>query len=250
LNNSSNTTYHFRAVGRNSTGNTVYGQNMTFTPGSTTASLNVSKTVRNLSSGSAGFSTTTYANPLDVVMFMITIQSNNNQDLSNVNVRDTLPANLIYKGNVIVSGNSNYSGDITSGMNFGTISSNQTITITYQAQVAAATNFSYGTTTLTNNVSLTCSNLTNTPTSNASVIVTRATVYGASTVSTGLTNNFWTDSFLLPLMIALGGLWMIKSGMFFGLEKWVYNKRKNSKTFRTEKELDSRIAKIRELEKI
>jgi len=246
---SNNATYHYRAVAQNNNGNTVYGQDMTFTTGTTTGTLSVAKTVRNLSTGT-GFANSVSASPSDVLMFMITVQATGNQDINNAYVRDTLPANLIYKNNLVVSGTSNYSGDINSGMNFGTITAGQTITITYQAQVAPASNFSYGTTTLTNSVSVTSSNTNYTPTSNASVFVTRTAVYGASTISTGLTNRFWVDSFFLPLMIALGGIWMLRSGMFFGIEKWFDNSKRKGKDYKAQKELDSRIAEIKKLEKV
>ena len=192
----------------------------------TNGNLTLTKAVRNLTSGS-GFSTSTYANPSDTLMFMITVQANGNQDIQNVFVRDILPANLIYGNQLVVARSNNaynnYSGDIISGINLNTIPAGQTVTITYQAQVAGAQNFSYGTTTLNNLASVTSSaqNLTAT----ASAIVTRASVLGASTVSTGLTNNFWIDSFILPLIITLIAIWMWKSGMFFGIEKWLIEKK-------------------------
>jgi hypothetical protein len=46
----------------------------------------------------------------------------------------------------------------------------------------------------------------------------------------------------------LAGIWMLRSGMFFGVEKWIDSKRKKTRGYRTEKELNSRIAEIRELE--
>jgi len=42
--------------------------------------------------------------------------------------------------------------------------------------------------------------------------ITYGQVAGASTVSTGLTNNFLTDSFLLPLLLIAAGLWFYFSG--------------------------------------
>ncbi len=246
-----NTTYHYRAVAQTSSGNTVYGQDMTFNSGSTTSNtLNVIQQVRNLSSGQSGFSSSVSANPLDTVMYMITIQSNGNQEVNNVYIRDILPSNLIYKNNQIVSGANNYSGDITSGINFGTITPYQTITITYQAQVAGAANFAYGTTTLTGNISVTGSNLNYNPITPASVFVTRTAVYGVSSISTGLTNNFLTDSFLLPLIIVLTGIWILKSGLFFGIEKWIDIKKRERKNYKSEKELISRISQIQKTESI
>ena len=253
--------YHFRAVAQSCSGSTVYGQDTT-TYGSQTSNSNltVTKTVKNITSGS-GFATTTNANPSDVLLFMITLQANG-QDAQNVVVRDSLPANLIYNNQVIVActtnngsnnyncngNNYNYSGNILSGVNLNTIYAGQTVTITYQTQVASITNFSYGSTTLNNNVSVTSSNGSN-PSATASVFVTRSAVYGASTVSTGLTNNFWADSFFLPLLITLIGIWMWKSGAFFGIEKWLDSKKKNRNGYKSEKELQNRIAMIQKTEK-
>jgi uncharacterized repeat protein (TIGR01451 family) len=254
---SSNTTYHFRAVAQDCSGNTVYGQDMTINSNDPNGNLTVIKTVRNLTSGS-GFTSSTYASPSDMLMFMITLQATGNHDIQNVFVRDTLPTNLIYNNQLIVActtnynnctnNNYNYSGNISSGITLNTIYAGQTVTITYQTQVASAQNFAFGTTTLYNNVSVISSNGTN-GTSNASVIVTRGSVLGASTISTGLTNNFWVDSFLLPLLITLIGLWMWRSGMFFGIEKWLDNKKKIRRGYKAEKELSNRIAMIQKTEK-
>jgi uncharacterized repeat protein (TIGR01451 family) len=215
----------------------------------TVANLLVTKTVKNLTSNTV-FSASTNANPGDTLMFMITLRADG-QNVQNVFVRDTLPAGLIYQNQLIVARSNNYnnnynnySGDIISGINLNTISASQTVTITYQAQVAGAQNFNFGTTTLTNNVYVTSSQSGYNPSSNASVFVTKTGVLGASTISTGLTNNFWVDSFLLPLLIALIGAWMWKSGMFYGIEKWIDNKRKIRKGYKAEKELSARIAKI------
>ncbi len=240
--------YHFRAAAKDCSGNTIYGQDTTFTNGTGTETgyLTVNETVRNLTTGS-GFANSVSASPGDVLMFMITIQTPTNQTVSNIVLRDNFPANLIYKDQLIVSGTNNYSGDIVSGLNINSISGGQTATITYQAQLASAPNFAYGTTTINDNISVTSSNSGYTPVNNASVIVTRAGVYGASTISTGLTNNFWVDSFFLPLLIALIGIWMWKSGMFFGVEKWLINQKKIRNSFKSERELNKRIAAIKNL---
>jgi uncharacterized repeat protein (TIGR01451 family) len=217
--------------------------------------LTINKTVRNLTAGSSGFSNSVYANPGDVLMFMITLQANGSSSIQNVFVKDTFPANLIYQNQLIVSGATNYynnSGNIISGIDLGTISAGQSATITYQAQVASAYNFSYGSTTLTNSVYATSTNSgygTN-PTASASVMVNRTAVYGASTISTGLTNNLLVDSFILPLLISLLGILMLKLGMFTGVEKWFDNRKKITRSYRAEKELNKRIINIRRTEQI
>ena len=215
----------------------------------TTSTLTVTKTVKNLTSNS-GFLTSISANPQDVLMFMITLQVSGNQDIQNVVVKDILPATLIYNNQLVVSRSggaySNYSGDIVSGLNLNTIPAGQTVTITYQAQVAGPSSFSYGTTTINNNSYIT-SSASGYNTATASVIVTKAGVLGASTISTGLTNNFWLDLFILPLLITLILIWGWKLGLFLWLEKWIDEKKKNHHIYKTEKEFASRIAKIQKI---
>ena len=142
--------------------------------------------------------------------FAVTLQANG-QDVHNIMVRDVLPANLIYRGNLTVNTNSNYGGDITSGVNIGTVYAGQSVVVAYQTQVASTANFSYGATTLSNNATVTSSE-SGTQTAAATVMVNKSLVYGATTVSTGLTNNFLTDSFLLPLLLIILGLWFCFSG--------------------------------------
>ena len=146
-------------------------------------------------------------------IFILTLQGSS-QDAHNVVVRDILSANLIYKGSLTVNGSS-YGGDITSGVNIGTIYANQTTVVSYQVQVAPTGSFSYGATTLTSNATVT-SNEAGAQTAIATVIVNKSLVYGAATVatdvSTGLTNNFFTDSFFLPLLMIIAGLWFYFSG--------------------------------------
>jgi uncharacterized repeat protein (TIGR01451 family) len=246
-NSYNNNSYHFRAAAQNCAGNIVYGQDTTtYNNNNYSGSLTVTETVRNLSNGS-GFANTVNAVPGDVLLFMITLQAGG-QDVQNVFVRDYLPSNLIYNNQLVVSGSSyNYSGNITSGINLGTISAGQTVTVTYQVQVAGASNFAYGSTTLNDNISVTSSSANN-PVNNASVVVTRSAVYGASIISTGLTNNLWVDSFFLPLLLTLICIWLWKSGMLFGIEKWINNKSKTHKGYKAEKELKNRIALIQEIE--
>ena len=221
----SGTTYHFRAVAQGNSG-TVYGQDMTFTTSGSgyynynnnnNGSLSITKQVIDLSSGNLSWTTSVNAKPSDILSFAITLYAGN-QDLHNVIVRDILPVNLIYKGNLIVNTSSNYSGDITSGVNIGTVYANQSVIVSYQVQVAPDANFSYGATTLTNNASVT-SNERGTQNASATVIVNKSLVYGASTTassaSTGLTNNFFTDSFFLPLLLIISGLWFYFSGKIY-----------------------------------
>ncbi len=219
---SAGTTYHFRAVAQGNYG-TVYGQDMTFYSSGTGTGyygngiLTVNKKAIDLTSGGLIWATSINANPSDVLTFAITLQANG-QDIHNVIVKDILPANLIYKGNLTVNTNTNFGGDITSGVNIGTVYSSQPIIVSYQAQVASAGNFSYGTVTMNNNATIT-STESGAQTATANVVVTRTLVQGAATVSTGLTNNFLADSFFLPLLIIIASLWLYFSGAAFSFGK-------------------------------
>ncbi len=55
-------------------------------------------------------------------------------------------------------------------------------------------------------------------------IIYQPTVLGASTVNTGLTDNFWVDSFFMPLLLILAGLWLYFSGKAFKFADWLKKK--------------------------
>ncbi|MHB8871906.1 MAG: hypothetical protein ACYC5G_05630, partial [Candidatus Doudnabacteria bacterium] len=68
-------------------------------------------------------------------------------------------------------------------------------------------------------------------------------VLGITDVSTGLTNNFLVDSFFLPLMIALAGIWLFKSRVF-GFNSWIDSRRIKHTDYLANKKLKTRIAEI------
>lgn len=215
-----NTTYHYRAVAQNNNG-IVYGQDMTFytsNSGSYTAVLSVAKRVYNATSGTNAWLTTASASKNDILVFAITLQPGS-QNVNNVFVRDILPTGLIYNGNLRLNAQ-NYSGDITSGINIGTVYANQPTVISYQVQVSPYYAFSYGLNTLTNTATVTSSEA-GTQTAVASVFVTYSAVSGATTISTGLTNNFLVDSFFLPLALIILMLWFYFSGKAYNLADYI-----------------------------
>ncbi len=248
-----NATYHFRAVAQGNSG-IVYGQDLTFSTGAGNVGnyLSVNKTGRNLSSGNLNWSSVVSASPSDVLNFAITIQALGNQSATNVIVRDVLPANLTYQNNLVISGTSgynysnyNYGGsDLASGITLAQIPAGQTVTITYQAQVAPAASFSYGTTTLNNSVSVQNQNGGVAATGSVTVIVTKTGVLGATTINTGLTNNPFVDSFALPLIIAILGFWAYRSRIF-GVEKWIDSRKLKNTDYKAQKELNTRITQIK-----
>lgn len=219
---SANTTYHFRAAAQNN--NTIiYGQDMTFytsSSGSGNSMFLVSKKVVNLTSGNLNWSTSVNANPSDVLSFAITLQATGNQDIHNVVVRDILPANLLYKGNMTVNANLNYGGDPVTGINVGTITAGGIVVVAYQAQVAGYSVLPYGSSVLTNTATIT-SNETGSQTVSSSVLVNNSLVYAATIISTGMTNRFLTESFFLPMLLIVLGSWFYFSGRAYRFADWL-----------------------------
>ena len=208
--------------------------------GQTYADFAVQKTIRNLSKGTV-YSELTYAEPGEVLTVGIVVNAGNST-LYNVNVKDTLPSGLIYQGELKVDNVSN-SGDILNGLNIGTLSAGQQKTITFRADVASAESFSFGQSQLTNTALVTSSS--NSRSDTAKVIVSRGAVAGAATeVSTGLTNNIFLDSFLLPLMATLLLIWLFKSRIV-RFEEWLDRRKNQYGVYKSKKVLQFKIAKIK-----
>lgn len=98
-----------------------------------------------------------------------------------------------------------------------------------------------------NNVTTVTSD-TGTQTASASVGVGQ--VQGASTVPTGLTNDLFLDSFFLPMVIALVGVWAYKSGILnsFGFMQWVGNRKAKGLEFSAQQKLQQKIEEIKNKE--
>ena len=216
----------------------------------TSANMTATVQVRNLSAGNLNWSNSVAAAPSDILQFNVVVRSNGNSVANNVTVRDMLPANLYYNNFLTIDGVSN-SGSITGGVNIGNLSYNQAKTLVYQVQVAPSPNFAFGATTLVNAVTATSTDsYNNTATGNASVVVTKSSVAGATDVSTGLTDNIFIDSFFIPLMLALLGVWAWKSGLLnsFGFAGWVSAKKANFRDMAISRELDNKISQIKNRE--
>lgn len=223
-----NATYNFRAVSQGSYG-TIYGQSLTFSTSSSgiiqgtgTYFLTTKKAI-NITSGNLNWSNYINAMPGDVLSFAVTIYGNT-QDLYNVVVRDILPQNLIYMGSYMINTTS-YSGNIMSGINIGTVYVNQPIVVSYRVQVAHPGNFAYGSTLLTSSAVVAPSN-TSQQNSSSAVVVSKSMIYGASTVATGISGNFLTDSFFIPLMIIIFAIWIYSSGRAYKFADWLKKKTK------------------------
>ena len=154
--------------------------------------LTVNKWVRNLSDGT-GWVDSVSADPLEIISFLIEVTAVNSS-LQDVTVKDTLPDKIAYRTNTLKIDGISSAGDIFSGLNIGSLSANQKKTITFDADIASTASFAFGNTSLTNSVTVSSSNTSNSDT--ATIVVIKQAVAGATSVSTGLTNNLFIDSFL------------------------------------------------------
>jgi len=193
----SNTAYHFRAVIQNNYG-TFYGQDQTFISGQSINATNVSVQ-------------TTYAT------YISNFQATLNGSLSGNNLNAT--TNYVY----FQWGTTNSYGNLTPQQSAGYAQTffqniaNLTPGTTYHYRMAVLGG-NYGT------IYGQDMTFTTSGTSPAGYVAPVAPVnpvlnnynggqvLGASTVSTGLTNNFLTDSFFLPLLMIIAGLWFYFSG--------------------------------------
>jgi len=206
----------------------------------TDAKFSTRKTVRNLSRGTV-FSDSIYADPGEVLTFGIAIKAGNNP-IYNVVVKDTLPTGIIYRGDLRVD-NILTIGDIFTGLNIGNLAAGQNKTITFRGDVAGAESFSFGQTELINTVSVSSGTISHSDT--AKIIVTRTAVAGAVTlIPTGLTNNLFLDSFLLPLVIASLTVWLFKSRII-QFEEWLDERKRKYQKYKSQKILQLKIAQIK-----
>lgn len=195
-------------------------------------SFQVSKLVQNVSQGT-GYSDAVSANPGDQVSFQIQLTAGN-ASLQDIIVKDTLPSNIIYLGDLKIDGISYYT-DITSGINTGYLSTNQTKIITFVAKVANANQFYLGTTTLINSVLVYNSLFATSDT--AKVMVYKAMGGGPTNISTGLSNNILFNSFILPLALTLLIVWLFKSHII-NFEEWVELRKNKYRAYKARKILN------------
>jgi len=205
----------------------------------TSPTLTVNKLVRNVNSNTFYLDSVS-ANPNETVSFSIQIRAGDTP-LQNLVVKDALPSKINYLGNLKIDG-VNALGDIISGITISNLAANQTTTITFDAKIGEANQFNLGQTNLINSV-LVYNNLV-AQTDTAKIIVIKTTGGPATSVSTGLTNNLFLDSFFLPLTITLAIIWAFKSHII-RFEEWLDARKRAYQEYRARKLLQMKIAKIK-----
>ncbi len=235
------TTYYYRAAARNSVG-TSYGEIKSFTTSiaSENGNFTVEKTVRNLSDGT-NYLKSVSTDPKEVLIFRIKVKAEN-ESLSDVIVKDTLPNGLTYLGELKIN-NVSVSGNILTGLNIGDFSAGEEKVITFQVNVLGPESFAFGQTELKNRVLVSTDDFSRSDI--AEVVVSRAAVAGAVTeIATGLTNNIFFDSLFLPFIIALVVIYLFKSRII-KFEEWLDERKKKYREYYSNKILRLKISRIR-----
>jgi uncharacterized repeat protein (TIGR01451 family) len=124
--------------------------------------LSIDKTVKNVTTG-GGYADSVNAEPSQRVEFKLVVTNTGNSNVTSVLIRDILPSNLSYVSNTIrVDGAGQTLGTffLSGGKSLGTVVPGQTVTVTFQADVAGQNQFPVGTTTLVNEGRVRGSNVT------------------------------------------------------------------------------------------
>ena len=203
--------------------------------------FSINKTIRNLSTAT-GYSKTVYASPGEFLVFGIVVQAGNDQ-LNNVIVKDVIPAGLIYDGDLRIDNVLMASGDVINGLNIGSLAPGQKKTVTFKTRVAGSETFSFGQTEIVNTAFASSDQVSLSDT--AKVFVVRTAIAGIATqVPTGLTNNVFLDSFLLPLIVTLLIIWLFKSRIV-NFEQWLDSRKKEYQIYKSRKMLQMKVARIK-----
>jgi hypothetical protein len=165
--------------------------------------------------------------------------------ISDISLKDFLPAEMVMRvGTLMVDGVAN-SGNILEGINLGSFAAGQTKRITFRADLRGSSSFPQFTTTLTNKseASSTC---------DVKIAIANVVVHKTvppSSVPTGLTNNPFLDSFLLPLVFTAAIIWAAKTKLI-GFEEWLDKRRTWWRNYHSKRKLDLTISKIKIKEKL
>ncbi len=216
---------------------TVTG-NQIVAPVSGQYTLNVQKTVQNITSNGL-FADSVNANFGDEVVYKIVITSSGQVLAPSVYVKDAMPSGKIYLGGLTIEGVSD-GRSIIDGILLGDIPTGATKTITYRAKVKTQEFFNYGVNNSINSVLVYNTGLSISDT--ATVAVVKKTVAGAATdVNTGIVDTLF-GSLILPLGLAALLLFLFKSQLL-GLDKITIERKAEVDNFRAQKRLKRLIGK-------
>lgn len=216
------------------------------------ASFSVAKTVRNVSKGHRAWYKSVGAKPGDKLVFQIMITATGNKASQDIKVKDALPANLIYQGDLKVDGVAKEGNITRETIEIESIRFGQSKRITFAAKVAAEEKFKKANTNLINTA--VAYNIENSDTDTCRIAVVKEAraavsgedkdkgISGVSTVSTGVASAMLT-SILFPLALALLIVWIFKSEII-GLDMIFEQRKKQVAEYRAKKKLKKLIARF------
>ncbi len=146
----------------------------------------VEKKVRNLTEGETSWKNSTYASPSDKLQYRIVVYAPEDESVSEITVKDTIPSRVHWYGNLEIEGKSS-SGDITQGIDIKSIPAEGKVIITFEILLEGKEKFGYGTTDLVNTV--VASNEDYSVTDTSSVFAKRTAVETVTDVPTGALDN-------------------------------------------------------------
>lgn len=203
--------------------------------------ISIEKLVSNVTDKTA-YLDSIIAAPGDVISFKITVEAVNG-DLENVELTDILPSGIHDARDIYVDG-SKVSDDLENGLDLGDIDEGDTVKVTFTAYVAGKDSFSFGQNRIINTAKAECDNDDCSDEDSATVTVNKTQVEGATTVSTGFTNNPFIDSFVIPAGLALFLIWAFKAKLIKA-EEWLDAKRRSYFAYKSRKVLDLERAKLK-----
>lgn len=196
--------------------------------------LRVEKSVKNITRGDDVWYSAINASSTNILMFRIRVSSTGSKEAADVRVRDILPQNIIYQGNLKIDGVSDSRNIAADNVDIGDLPSGQGKTITFLAKVGS----NVATTTLINTALAYNEQVSETTTTKIFI-----TGKGPTQVSTGVTLTI-LESFLFPLLIAFVVVWLFRSKLL-GLDEIIEKRKEKIAKYRVEKELKKQINKMK-----
>lgn len=234
---SSCTLYHFRAAAENPSEKS-YGQDVSFyTPCKIKAQVSVE--VKNLTSGDGNYHSAVNASAFDKLSIKISVDSTGTATAKDVKVKNNLPQNIIFLGNLKIAGVSDTRDFTKEAINIDDLAPGESKTITFEAQVGASSNLPTGVNSLVNTV---LAYTEESASSGSCTIIVTGTGVGTPT---GVNTGIGTDilySVLLPLFVAFLFIWIFKS-QILGLDKEVEKRKEKVGDYRAEKKLKKMVKK-------
>ncbi len=180
-------------------GHMVFEATLSGTVGS--PNLTIAKTVKNVTDGT-NWTSSVNANPGERVSYKIDIYSNGQTAAQSVILKDTLPSNMTYGGNLYIDGvYSSYSASaLASGISLGTINAGSSKSVVFDADLYADNYFSVDNTLLTNYAYALASNVSQKQSPVAQVNVQKTVITSATFALDKLVRNItrgefnWVDS--------------------------------------------------------